>query len=187
MQGPRSNTSLLHDDMVNRQQTGEPTNTLIAVGTQVGKVLIFDTLGLLVHEIAMDVAVRSVEWVGDMSAPPVLPARSSSSPESNSVINALIEEIGDIESLIQHLNAVRDETQEQTNEQTPMTTPVASALKDVTAKPLTPAAFSSPAPSQADSLYRLDAPREHGGTPPSTQTSVGNQAIGPRDSQANSN
>jgi hypothetical protein len=177
MQGPRSNTSLLHDDMVNRQQTGEPTNTLIAVGTQVGKVLIFDILGLLIHEIAMDVAVRSVEWVGDMSAPPVLPARSSSSPESNSVINALIEEIGDIESLIQHLNAVRDETQEQTNEQTPMTTPVASALKDVTAKPLTPAAFSSPAPSQADSLYRLDAPREHGGTPPSTQTSVGNQAI----------
>jgi hypothetical protein len=177
MQGRRSNTSLLHDDTVTRQQTGEPANTLIAVGTQVGKVLIFDILGLLIHEIAMDVAVRSVEWVGDMSAPPVLPARSSSSPESNPVINALIEEIGDIESLIQYLDAERDKTHDQTNEQTPMSIPGASALKDDPAKPLTPAAISSPAASQADSLYRLDAPREHGGASPATQTSVGNQAI----------
>ena len=92
MQGQRFDTSFLHDDTVTQEQTREPVNTLIAVGTQIGKVLIFDILGLLIHEIAMDVAVRSVEWVGDMSAPPVLPARSSSSLESNPVTNALIEE-----------------------------------------------------------------------------------------------
>lgn len=177
MQGQRFDTSFLHDDTVTQEQTREPVNTLIAVGTQIGKVLIFDILGLLIHEIAMDVAVRSVEWVGDMSAPPVLPARSSSSLESNPVTNALIEEIGDIESLIYNRNALQDKTQEQTTEQSPMSIPLASSSTNVTAKLLTPAAISSPKSSQADSLYRLDAPRRHGGTPISTQTSVGNQAL----------
>lgn len=177
MQGTRSDTELLHDDTVTREQTGEVANTLIAVGTQIGKVLIFDILGLLIHEIAMDVAVRSVEWIGDMSAPPVLPARGSSSPEQNPVINALIEEIGDIESVTNHPDAVRYKTQEQTNERTPISIPVASTSTNVTAKLLTPAAVSSPNSSQADSLYRLDAPREFDGTPAYTQTSVGNQAL----------
>lgn len=165
----------MHEDLITGEQTIESSRILIAVGTQIGKVLIFDILGLLIDEIAMDVAVQSVEWVGDMSAPPVLPARSLSSPEPNPVINALIEEIGDIESLTQHLNAVRDETQEQTLEQTSLSIPVASSSTNVTAKPLTPTAIS-PNSSQADSLYRSDAPRKHGGTPPSTQTSIGNQA-----------
>lgn len=119
----------------------------------------------------MDVAVRSVEWVGDMSAPPVLPARGSSSLESNPVINALIEEIGDIESLIDNRNAAQYKTQEQTTKQTPISIPVALSSTNVTAKLSTPAAISSQNSSQADSLYRLDTPREHGGT------SVGNQAI----------
>lgn len=177
MQGQRSDISLLHEDTVTREQTREPVNTLIAVGTQIGKVLIFDILGLLIHEVALDVSVRSVEWVGDMSAPPVLPTRNSSSPEPNPVINALIEKIGDIESLIHNRNALQDKTQEQTNEQTPMSIPVASTSTNVTAKILSPAAISSPNSSQADSLYRLDAPREHRGTPISTQTSVDNQAL----------
>jgi hypothetical protein len=51
----------------------EGSETLIAIGTQAGKVLVFNILGLLVHDIAMDVSVIAVEWVGDMSAPSALP------------------------------------------------------------------------------------------------------------------
>ncbi|KAF2202517.1 WD40 repeat-like protein, partial [Delitschia confertaspora ATCC 74209] len=54
--------------------------TLIAIGIQTGKVLIFNILGLLVHEVVLDFPVIGVEWVGDMSAPCPLPRRASMSP-----------------------------------------------------------------------------------------------------------
>jgi hypothetical protein len=68
--------------------------TLIAIGTQAGKVLVFNILGLLIHEIVMDVPVIAVEWVGDMSAPSALPSRVSSlSPEPRPVVDKLVSEV----------------------------------------------------------------------------------------------
>lgn len=60
----------------------ESTEILIAIGTQAGKVFVFNVLGLCIHEIAMDVPVTAVEWIGSMSAPSVLPNQILSlSPE----------------------------------------------------------------------------------------------------------
>ncbi|KAJ8104519.1 hypothetical protein OPT61_g10715 [Boeremia exigua] len=73
----------------NPKQAHGAGDTLIAVGTQAGKVMVFNTLGLLVYEIAMDGPAISVEWVGDMSAPPSLPTRSLSLyPEQISTLSA---------------------------------------------------------------------------------------------------
>jgi hypothetical protein len=72
----------------------EGSQTLIAIGLQSGKVLIFNVLGLLVHEIQVDHLVIALEWVGDMSAPSILPNRVSSlSPEPGPVIGALFEDM----------------------------------------------------------------------------------------------
>jgi hypothetical protein len=51
--------------------------TLIAVGTNAGKIEIFNVLGLLVHEVDIDGPVIALEWVGDMCRPCVLPSRIS--------------------------------------------------------------------------------------------------------------
>lgn len=40
--------------------------------------MVFNVLGLLVHDIAMEAPIVHVQWVGDMSAPSVLPRRLSS-------------------------------------------------------------------------------------------------------------
>ncbi|KAF1923371.1 uncharacterized protein M421DRAFT_406859, partial [Didymella exigua CBS 183.55] len=106
--GRRDGPVLLQGDTTDDPETMyEGTETLIAVGTQAGKVLVYNEMGLLVHEIAMDKPVRSVEWVGDMSAPPILPTRNSSlSPDSGPVIKALMEGIGEIEDEpVQHTTA----------------------------------------------------------------------------------
>ncbi|CAN9331375.1 unnamed protein product [Alternaria alternata] len=52
--------------------------TLIAIGTQAGKVLVFNALGLLIHEITVGVSITAVEWVGNMTAPSILPIRGLS-------------------------------------------------------------------------------------------------------------
>ena len=60
--------------------------TLIAIGTQAGKVLVFNALGLLIHEITVGVSITAVEWVGNMTAPSILPTRGLSlSPKPRSV------------------------------------------------------------------------------------------------------
>ena len=53
----------------------EGFETLIAIGTQAGKVLVFNALGLLIHEITVGVSITAVEWVGNMTAPSILPIR----------------------------------------------------------------------------------------------------------------
>ncbi|KAF1354553.1 hypothetical protein EJ07DRAFT_158453 [Lizonia empirigonia] len=79
----------------------EGIQTLIAVGTYAGKVLIFNVLGLPIHELVMDVPIKSVEWVGDMSAPSILPHRKSAlSPGPGAVIESLMEPIGGVECLL---------------------------------------------------------------------------------------
>lgn len=45
----------------------------------------------------MHSSIVSLAWVGDMSAPSILPVRSSLSPEPNPVIDILVDEIGEIE------------------------------------------------------------------------------------------
>ena len=75
-------------------QVYEGTETFIAIGTQAGKVLVFNILGLLIHEIGMNVPVIALEWVGDMSASSILPNRASSlSPEPRPVADQLVEEV----------------------------------------------------------------------------------------------
>lgn len=70
---------LLGGDATNEvQRVYKGAETLIAIGTQAGKVLIFNILGLLVHEIEVKAPVISVEWVGDLSAPSILPNRNPS-------------------------------------------------------------------------------------------------------------
>ncbi|CAO2657145.1 Nn.00g032710.m01.CDS01 [Neocucurbitaria sp. VM-36] len=72
----------------------EGQDTLIAIGSQAGKVLVFNNLGLLVHEITMGVPIINVEWVGDMSAASSLPNRRSPFPlEPPTVMGSLMEEI----------------------------------------------------------------------------------------------
>jgi hypothetical protein len=71
-------------------EVGEGFETLIAVGTQAGKVLVYNILGLLIHEIDLGISVTAVEWVGDMTAPPALPARASSlSPKPCPVVETV--------------------------------------------------------------------------------------------------
>ncbi|KAF2621299.1 hypothetical protein BU25DRAFT_483102 [Macroventuria anomochaeta] len=86
-------------DAADEQETAyEGVETLVAVGTQAGKVLVFNVLGLMLHEIVMNVPITSVEWIGDMSAPSVLPVRNTPlSPEPGPVIKALMEVVGEIE------------------------------------------------------------------------------------------
>jgi hypothetical protein len=48
---------------------------LIAVGTQAGKVMIFNVLGLLVHEVDMHASIVALECVGDLLTLSVLPNR----------------------------------------------------------------------------------------------------------------
>lgn len=80
------------------ETTYEGFETLVAVGTQAGKVLIYDVLGLLIHEIVMNKPVRAVEWVGDMSAPSILPTMESPlSPQPGPVIKKLMEGVGEVE------------------------------------------------------------------------------------------
>ncbi|KAI8938732.1 hypothetical protein NX059_004599 [Plenodomus lindquistii] len=72
----------------------EGRETLIAVGTYAGKVLVFNALGLLVHEIIMDAPVTTVDWVGDMSALCVLPKRRVSiTPDAGAVGEALAQDV----------------------------------------------------------------------------------------------
>ncbi|KAF3035044.1 hypothetical protein E8E11_001029 [Didymella keratinophila] len=90
-------TSRVGDAVDDREKTYEGFETMIAVGTQAGKVLAYDVLGLLIHEIVMNKPIRAVAWVGDMSAPSILPARKSPlSPEPGPVIKKLMEEVGKV-------------------------------------------------------------------------------------------
>ncbi|KAJ4333134.1 hypothetical protein N0V87_007863 [Didymella glomerata] len=86
------------DSPGDHETTFKGFETLIAVGTQAGKVLIYDVLGLLIHEIVMNKPVRVVEWVGDMSVPSILPTMESPlSPQPGPVIKKLMEGVGEIE------------------------------------------------------------------------------------------
>jgi hypothetical protein len=78
--------------ILNGNATYRGMETLIAMGTQAGKVLIFNVLGLLVQEKSLEAPVLALEWVGDMSAPSILPAHhvfSASAPRP-SVLDTLV-------------------------------------------------------------------------------------------------
>ncbi|KAH7078747.1 hypothetical protein BKA63DRAFT_409430 [Paraphoma chrysanthemicola] len=93
--GRKDKTVLLGGDATEEEErVFEGSQTLIAIGTQAGKVMIFNVLGLLIHEIGMDTPIINIEWVGDMSAPSLLPNRvSSMSPEPHPVLEAPLEDI----------------------------------------------------------------------------------------------
>jgi hypothetical protein len=72
----------------------EGLQTLIAIGTESGKVFVFNCLGLLVREIIMEKPIIALEWVGDMSAPSLLPNHiSSMSPEPQPVVDTILVDI----------------------------------------------------------------------------------------------
>ncbi|KAF2260404.1 WD40 repeat-like protein [Lojkania enalia] len=60
------------EDAANVHETME---ILIAIGTRGGKVQVFNVLGLLIHDITVRAPIISLDWVGDMSEPSVLPSR----------------------------------------------------------------------------------------------------------------
>lgn len=97
--GRRDGAVLFLGDAANEEdQTYQGIETLIAVGTQAGKVLVFDILGLLLHEVVMNVPIISVEWVGDMSVPSILPNHKPfPSPEPGPAIKSLMTGVGEIE------------------------------------------------------------------------------------------
>lgn len=89
----------LHNDTAqDHRQAEEAAEAHVAVGTQAGKVLLFNMLGRPLHGIDLEEPVVSIEWVGDMSARSMLLARDlASTPEPGPVIMSLIREVGDIE------------------------------------------------------------------------------------------
>ncbi|KAH7073276.1 hypothetical protein FB567DRAFT_454152 [Paraphoma chrysanthemicola] len=93
--GRKDKTVLLCGDATEEEErVFEGSKTLIAIGTQAGKVMVFNVLGLLIHEIGMDAPIIHIEWIGDMSAPSMLPNRvSTMSPEPHSLQETLVEDI----------------------------------------------------------------------------------------------
>jgi hypothetical protein len=65
-----------------KDQVYNTPRTLIAIGTNSGKILVFNLLGLLVHEFATDVPVIGIEWVVGMPGHLVLPDGSSDATTS---------------------------------------------------------------------------------------------------------
>ncbi|KAF2192385.1 hypothetical protein K469DRAFT_800239 [Zopfia rhizophila CBS 207.26] len=68
-------TVILSSNGTEQDKVYEGVEALTAIGTQGGKALVFNILSLLVREIAVQIPVIGVEWVGDMSAPSALPNR----------------------------------------------------------------------------------------------------------------
>ncbi|KAF3004352.1 hypothetical protein E8E13_009686 [Curvularia kusanoi] len=163
-------TNFTYEDMFTQEQTSETAQTLIAVGTQIGKILIFNMLGLLVHEVVIDVAMISVEWVGDMSAPPVLPTRGSSSPGPNPVIDELIGGVGDIESPTLKRRMEEGYVSEQTSKERPMSTFIASSPVGGGVESSTPSASSSAAFPDAALSHKLEPVPGGMATPPFIRT-----------------
>ncbi len=68
---------------------------LIGIGTDAGKVLVFNEHGVRENKIAMGAPVIHVEWVQDMSAPSVLPSHPSLSipPQPHPVIESIMHDV----------------------------------------------------------------------------------------------
>ena len=69
------------------RQTRHRPEILVAIGIHAGKVLVFNTLGLLVHEVVLDWHITAVEWVGDTTKPSALPNRSLQASKSRIVVD----------------------------------------------------------------------------------------------------
>ncbi|KAJ4293174.1 hypothetical protein N0V90_008456 [Kalmusia sp. IMI 367209] len=109
--GRRDNAVLLGGDSAhdNAQGIYEGRETLIAIGSQNGKVLVFNVLGLLVHEVVMDSPIIALEWVGNMNAPSVLPNRKRA-------LSTCIEEEGEhpvLDSLLEYYESSCGEAMEE--------------------------------------------------------------------------
>ncbi|KAF1949948.1 hypothetical protein CC80DRAFT_554849 [Byssothecium circinans] len=95
----RERAVLLGNDSVQDELVDEEGAIFIAIGTQAGKVMVFNVLGLLVHEVDMGASIVALEWMGDMSAPSILPNRRGSLPpypfieEAQPVLDTLLQEI----------------------------------------------------------------------------------------------
>ncbi|ORY04670.1 hypothetical protein BCR34DRAFT_604768 [Clohesyomyces aquaticus] len=95
----------------------EGTETLITVGTEAGKVMVFNILGLLIHEIPVEASVVSVEWVGDMSAASALPFRQPSmSAHPSTGASLLPQPHPALDVLVNHRENVSEETIEEGEE-----------------------------------------------------------------------
>ncbi|KAF2658534.1 WD40 repeat-like protein [Lophiostoma macrostomum CBS 122681] len=101
------------DGARSEETTYEGVETLIAIGTQPGQAFIFNVLGLLVREISVDAPVIAIEWVGDMSAPSILPNRHASSIHSPIPISPAVSSQPILEILMdEHEQSVEDDDTE---------------------------------------------------------------------------
>lgn len=97
------------------EQMYEALLTLIAIGTHTGKVLVFNVLGLLVHEIDTRSPVVAVDWVGDMSAPSNLPTRKPLlSPESRPIVDHLMKVIDYSSEDLSRIDDIAESSKNQT-------------------------------------------------------------------------
>ncbi|PSN69980.1 hypothetical protein BS50DRAFT_618931 [Corynespora cassiicola Philippines] len=95
--GRKDKAVLFSGDGTPGERTYEGSETLIAIGTHAGKAFVFNILGLLLNEIDMRAPIITIEWVGDMSSPFMLPSRHSStatsiSSPSQPVLSAVLAE-----------------------------------------------------------------------------------------------
>ncbi|KAF2641745.1 hypothetical protein P280DRAFT_424235, partial [Massarina eburnea CBS 473.64] len=95
--GRRDRAVLIGGDSTHDEPVYRGRETFIAVGTQAGRVMVFNVLGLLVHEVEMNASIVALEWIGDLSAPSVLHNRRNSMPplffteRAPSVLDALLD------------------------------------------------------------------------------------------------
>lgn len=88
---------------------------LIAIGTQAGRALVFNVLGLLVHDIVLESPIVAIDWVGDMTSSTALPQRRESRwnwalPDTRPGLEELLEEeeeLSDDQSSDEGLETVR--------------------------------------------------------------------------------
>ncbi|RMZ72289.1 lipid metabolic process [Pyrenophora seminiperda CCB06] len=80
-------TLLLGDDSEDARQTYYENETLISIGTHAGKVLVFNVLGLWIHEIVLDAPITAIEWVGVTATPSALPDHASSRAPASCIVS----------------------------------------------------------------------------------------------------
>ena len=75
-----SELSVLRDSFDQASVSRRPEKgAVLAIGTQSGKVLVYNLLGLLVYEAAFSEPILELEWVGDLSGAPPTPSPATSS------------------------------------------------------------------------------------------------------------
>ncbi|KAL5443963.1 hypothetical protein PMIN05_003458 [Paraphaeosphaeria minitans] len=76
------------------EKSYEGRETFIAIGCETGTVLVYNAIGLMVYKIDLNAPIVALDWLGDMSAPSILPHRKFSlstclEEEEHPVLNSI--------------------------------------------------------------------------------------------------